>query len=71
MMLAAQKVIEEVEEEIGLSVPNDTMDKLRSDFYDTGDDGDLTAETYIATISAVRMLQRLGESESSGDSDSR
>jgi hypothetical protein len=72
MMLAAQQVIEEVEEEIGSSVSRDTLDRLRSDFYDAGDGGDPTAETYIATVSAVRMQQRLGDSEStSGDSDLR
>jgi hypothetical protein len=57
MMLAAQKTIEEIEEEIGLSVPRDTLNKMHSEFYHTGDTGDPTAETYLATISAIRVEQ--------------
>ena len=55
MMLAAQKVIEEVEEEIGLSVPRDTLNKLHSQFYDADKVSNATAETYIVSISTVRV----------------
>ncbi|KAF8552666.1 hypothetical protein OG21DRAFT_1511151 [Imleria badia] len=71
MMLAAQKVIEEVEEEIGLSVSKATINRLRSRFYNAGDCGDPTAEAYIMTISAVGVEQGVGMSKStSGDRDS-
>lgn len=53
MMLAAQKTIKEIEEEIGLSVPRDMLNKLHSEFYHTGNTGDPTAETYLASILAV------------------
>ena len=55
MMLAAQKVIEEVKEEISQSVPRDTINMLHSQFYDADKVSDVTAETYIASISAVHM----------------
>lgn len=71
-MLAAQRVIEEVEEEISLSVSKDTINRIRAQYYDTGDGSDSSAEEYVATISAVRVQERLGAPEStSGDSDLR
>lgn len=72
MMLAAQKVIEEVKEEIGLSVPRDTINKLHSQFYDADKVSNVTAKTYIASISALCMQRQLGVSEfSSGDCNLR
>jgi hypothetical protein len=72
MMLAAQRVIQEVEEEICLSVPRDTMNELRSHFYDTGDSCDVSGGSYLATISAIRMQGHdSSECTSSDSSDSQ
>lgn len=73
MMLTAQRVIQEVEEEICLSVPRDTVDKLHSRFYDTGDSSDSSGESYLASISAIRVPIQLDDSEStsSDSSDSK
>ncbi|KIJ18654.1 hypothetical protein PAXINDRAFT_167234 [Paxillus involutus ATCC 200175] len=64
MMLAAQQVIEEVEEEIALSVPRNTINKMHSHFFNAGDHHDPVTEAYIATISAVRLEQPASTSES-------
>lgn len=65
MMLDAQQVIEEIEEEISLSVPKNTLDGLHTHFYNIGNISDSTTEAYITTISAARVRQHgMSESES-------